>query len=696
MIEKIGNITIDDTHYPGADLYCDGAVEDEILEIVKTNGPSSYSRIIEEAKSWPVLYHLSHLRENIVGWIPVGKKDKVLEVGSGCGAITGALSAKAGSVTCIELSKKRSLINAYRHPDCRNVTIRLGNFQDIEPELACDYDYIFLIGVFEYAQSYIGGSNPFTMFMTILQKHLAPGGRMVIAIENRFGLKYWAGCKEDHLGTYFDGIEGYPAGGGVRTFTRKELEEICHASGVSDYSFYYPYPDYKFMTCLYSDARLPGIGELCNNNRNFDRDRLFLFDEKNVYDGLVREGLFPQFSNSYVLVTGQAIPVSYARFSNDRAPQYAILTEIRKQRQSGNLEVRKIPLHEKAKVHVRKMEDTCRKLTAAYEGSALAVNRCTLDGEEAVFTYLAGRTLEELFDDCLERGDMDGFDRLFEKYREMVEYPTNPPVYNYDMVFSNIIVSGGVWNLIDYEWVSEEKVSAKELIGRALYCYGIGSEKRKEKSLSLIREVMGWREQGAWNETFLAEIVEKERVFQKSATGSRMSMVEIRDAIDMPVVPAVPLVHQYVEKRQRNRIQIYEDYGEGFSEAQSYFLHDVYCEKEKITIDIEYRQGLRAIRLDPALDYCIVQVGALSIGGTALSLRGKEIKLNGKLISDQAVVFATEDPGIVICNGKQAQAGSLHVELEIVRISQKMAAGMSGEEKEKKRGLYKGLTWLSK
>ena len=117
MTEKIGGITIDDTCYPGKDLYCDGEIEDRILEIVKNHEPAGYGKIIEEERSWPVLYHLSHLRENIVNWIPVQKTDKVLEVGSGCGAITGALSVKAGEVTCVELSRKRSLINVYRHPE---------------------------------------------------------------------------------------------------------------------------------------------------------------------------------------------------------------------------------------------------------------------------------------------------------------------------------------------------------------------------------------------------------------------------------------------------------------------------------------------------------------------------------------------------------------------------------------------------
>lgn len=170
MTEQIGKITLDLSKYPGEDFYCDGAVEDELLEIVQKYSEEEYGKVIEERQSWPVLYHLSHIRENIVDWIPMTKDMKVLEVGSGCGAITGALARKAGSVTCVDLSKKRSTINATRHKNCDNVTIHVGNFKDIEPDLATDFDMICLIGVFEYGQGYIGGKTPYEDFLRILQK----------------------------------------------------------------------------------------------------------------------------------------------------------------------------------------------------------------------------------------------------------------------------------------------------------------------------------------------------------------------------------------------------------------------------------------------------------------------------------------------------------------------------------------------
>lgn len=203
MTEQIGKVTLDLSFYPGEDFYCDGTVEDEILDIVKTCPPEDYQKKIEEKHSWPVFYHLSPQRQNIVSWLPMDKNTKVLEVGSGMGAITGVLAEKAGSVTCVDLSKKRSLINAYRNREHDNVTIYVGNFNDIEPVLPCDYDYVLLIGVFEYGQSYIPTQTPFEDFLKINQKHVKKDGNLVIAIENKMGMKYWAGCVEDHLSQFF-------------------------------------------------------------------------------------------------------------------------------------------------------------------------------------------------------------------------------------------------------------------------------------------------------------------------------------------------------------------------------------------------------------------------------------------------------------------------------------------------------------
>ena len=303
MESKIGNVVLNYDNYSGTDLYSDGEIENRLLELVQRYSEEELNQVIAESKDWTMLYHLSHIRHNIVNWIPITRNDSVLEIGSGCGAITGALAQKAKYIKCVELSEKRSLINANRNKQYDNIEILLGNFQTVEAGLYEEkFDYITLIGVFEYGEAYIQSDSPYIDFLKIIKRHLKENGKLVIAIENRLGLKYWAGCKEDHFGTYFEGIEGYTTSSGVKTFSKNEWEKMLEIAGFKNVEFYYPYPDYKLPFVIYSDEHLPKIGELNNNLNNFDRDRMVLFNETKTFDSIIEDGLFPIFSNSYLMV----------------------------------------------------------------------------------------------------------------------------------------------------------------------------------------------------------------------------------------------------------------------------------------------------------------------------------------------------------------------------------------------------------
>lgn len=680
QMEQIGRITLDYSKYPGEDLYCDGAVEDELLELVKGLPPGEYQDAIEERKSWPVLYHLSSQRENIVEWIPMEKTDKVLEVGSGCGAVTGALARRAGEVTCVDLSRKRSLINAHRHSECDNVTIHVGNFKDIEPNLAQDYDYICLIGVFEYGQGYIGGDTPYEDFLRILMRHLKEGGRIIIAIENKYGLKYFAGCQEDHLGRYFSGIENYSCGGGVRTFSRRGLEGILHRCGVKEYHFYYPYPDYKLMTTLYSDAYLPGKGELSNNLRNFDRDRMLLFDEKSAFDGLAEDGLFSVFSNSYLVVIGGDFPDKYVKYSNDRAPEYQIRTVIGRD-EKGNPFVRKYPLTPEAEEHVRSMAVAYENLTEKYAGGRLEINRCRLaelpdTGEVyAEFEFVEGTPLTELMDQCLERKDVEGFYQYFREYVERIGYHSEYPVADFDLIFSNILVQGDTWTLIDYEWTFGKPIDTKELAFRAICCYLMENEKRSRLDRDRIMRELDITEENA------RSYQEEERDFQKFVTGKRKSMSELYGTMGHSLYRPVEWLGKVKESRQVRRVQIYEDRGEGFSEEQSYFLWDAYQDEQTVEMELKVSGEVKILRIDPAMDSCVVRVAELTLNGGQVPLSNRRIfYTNGKALKPEpGAVFVTEDPNLYLkLENLHPQAENLlRVRLEVVRLPETVAAALA-------------------
>ena len=683
MLDEIGKVKLDYSKYPGEDFYCDGTVEDEMLDIVKKYSPVESAKVIVERRSWPILYHLSVLRENIVDWIPMKKTDKVLEVGSGCGAITGALARKAGSVTCVDLSRKRSLINAYRHSECDNVTIHVGNFKDIEPELPKDYDYICLIGVFEYGQGYIGGQTPYHDFLNILLQHLAKGGRLVIAIENKYGLKYFAGCKEDHLGTWFSGIENYVDGGGVRTFSRRGLERIFRGCGVQEYHFYYPYPDYKFMTALYSDAYLPGKGELTNNLRNFDRDRMLLFDEKNAFDGIAEDGLFPIFSNSFIAVIGADFDVKYVKYSNDRAPEYAIKTEIGRSA-SGEISVRKYPMCSAAKEHIRGMAAAYDKLSERFQGGMLEINRCELTDNEvecfAGFEFVQGTPLSELMDRCLDRDDTEGFLNLFREYVKRIGYRSEYPVADFDLIFANILVPNsaqwdkGKWTLIDYEWTFGKTIDVRELAFRAVYCYLMEDDKRNKLNLDLILNELGITEEDAENYR------EQEKNFQNFVTGKHMAMTQIHDLIGCRVMVPQKWIEKYADSGNVNRVQIYEDRGNGYSEEESYFVRDAYQGENLIELELKVSGDVRQLRIDPAFDSCVVRIQEMTFNGEAVPFeRRKVLIVNGRIAKPATLIFPTVDPNInvILSELDRKPENTLYARMEIVRVPAAMTREMA-------------------
>ena len=301
MSEKIGKVLLDTRFYTDQDRYSDGdETENLLLDIVSRNREEEFPGIILQKASWPVTYHLSPMRESLLNWIPFRAGEKILELGSGCGAVTGAFLRKGLQVTAVDLSLRRSRINATRHADCEELTIMVGASEKVLPHLTDQYDHATLIGVLEYAGVFSDAEKPYHHILDSIASVLKDDGTLWVAIENKLGMKYFAGCKEDHTGTYFEGIEGYPHKTGVKTFSKKELTDLAAECGF-DCEFYYPYPDYKFPVKIFSDERLPKKGELSRNWQSFDADRLQLFDEAKAFDTVLDAGLFPEFSNSFLV-----------------------------------------------------------------------------------------------------------------------------------------------------------------------------------------------------------------------------------------------------------------------------------------------------------------------------------------------------------------------------------------------------------
>lgn len=684
MTETIGNVILNTDDYHG-DVHAEAAERmGALLEIARDYDPSDFDRIVAERKSFPVMEQFSSIRGNLISWYPDLSGARVLEIGSGCGALTGALAEKAASVTCVEADGAACLINALRNRRSDHIRILAGKLSDIEPKLPGDFDIILVSEA---------------KLLSLLKTHLSPGGVVIVSQENRLGLKYFAGCAEEHTGAFFAGIEGYPEGE-VRTLSRQELEKCALSAGFPEMTFYYPYPDLRFPMSVYSDRYLPKGGELRSNIMNFDRKRLVLFDESKAWDALLDSGLFPQFANAFLVVLGcgdtkaSEETILFTKFSNERSRRLSIRTDIVSENDGKGGErlfVRKLPAGPDAGLHVQKMEERFRLLGNVCRGTRFRPNEMTMRGDAAVFAYLTGETLESVFDreylsepETLEKALLAFLNEIgktgtevfspTESFRNVFGNTVLPdglqaaPASDIDMVLNNILVGeDGSWNIIDYEWTFDFPVPVRFLEWRVLHYYIEGNTKR-----FFLREA-GLFEKAGISRQEEDAFLEMEKAFQKYIEGERVPLRELYSSVSEGAVDLPAILKRMEGREDGGTGKLYPGRGGVFTEENAV---EVPLEADGRLVFNREISGCTELRIDPAEHACSVTIEELM---TELGpVDPADVQTNGVRLDLRRWLFDTGDPWL-IAGGWPEDARFLYGRIKVMLLDTDSAEFMRKE-----------------
>lgn len=395
--------------YRDEDLYSEGDIEDVVIKIIAENAPEDYVKAIAGNYCWSTFYHLTHIRKNIINWYPFDPEAEVLEIGCGMGAITNELCDKCKTVTAVELSKRRAIGALLRCREKGNLEIIVGNLNDIEFEKK--FDIITLIGVLEYQGSYTDTDTPYVDFLRKVRSLLKPDGKLLIAIENQYGLKYWCGAREDHTGLPFDGLNQYEISDRkVRTFSKQALDELIKESGFRDTYFYYPMPDYKLPMVIYSQNCLPQNANMMNMQYYYvPNDHTLVAREEKIYEDLIQNQVFEFFANSFLVecsVKGNIGEVTFASLSCRRIPKYQVGTRF-----IGQKYAEKFALYEeKGAEHLRNIVTNESKL----QERGLHVWSSVLKDKVLVSDYLKAQTMEDILLEAYHEKDIEKIYRVWD------------------------------------------------------------------------------------------------------------------------------------------------------------------------------------------------------------------------------------------------------------------------------------------
>lgn len=320
--------------------YSDGdEIENRIAEIVSNASDLSVlsTELASHCKDWPTLYHLSRKRGNLLRPFENQLQGKsILEIGAGCGAITRYLGEIDAEVLALEGSPRRASIAASRCRGLDGVTMVAEAFHHFKP--GHQFDVVTFIGVLEYARKFFPGegTDPVDAMLATVRGLLKPGGKLIIAIENQLGLKYFAGFPEDHIGKPMFGIEEHYSEDSVVTFGRRDLGTRVRKAGLTVQQWWYPFPDYKLPSLMVSEAGAlpqddvdltPVVRSACAGDPQYPVS--ISFNQERAWRPVVHNGLLGEMANSFVLLASDTyisqqhdLPLA-VHYATERRPEFA-------------------------------------------------------------------------------------------------------------------------------------------------------------------------------------------------------------------------------------------------------------------------------------------------------------------------------------------------------------------------------------
>lgn len=438
----------------------------DTLKNVQDVGVNS-TELVMKMKDWPSIYHFSPLRSNLLR--PFGawfKGKRVLEIGCGCGAITRFLGESGAHVVSVEGSLRRAGIARERCRDLPDVEVICSPSDQI-PDLG-QFDAVLLIGVLEYARMFLGTDGQ-QVLLESCRARMSVDGRLFVAIENKLGIKYFAGANEDHVNLPMYGINNSYRDQGVVTFGRLELKGILAQSGFTFTEDYLPLPDYKLPVSLVTPEgwrhHADDLAQLALESAHRDQQRTAenTFSLEQGISNIWHNGLAADLANSFLIIASQqSMPtltpnVAAFHYSDSRLLEYRKATTFAINN-DGRLSVRA----EKGNVSVTSIDAMQRVVDQDdfYQGNTLWFDLVNIINRPDWRLSEVGDWTREWLSLLLTRA---GLPIVYDKQTML------PNSYQDALPFNIIRKKNGELVFFDQEWESQEPISIAYIGFRGIY-----------------------------------------------------------------------------------------------------------------------------------------------------------------------------------------------------------------------------------
>ncbi len=292
---------------------------------------------------------------------------------------------------------------------------------------------------------------------------------MVLAVENKLGLKFFDNRKEEFTGKPFAGIYGYPDMDPAPGYSKLEIREILQEMGFPALRFVYPFPDHKQPRIFLTDEALAhhkrAIGYWAASEPFEDYlgqtqpEMNFLL----ACGELSRAGLLGEMANSFLIMAARAdehlpvLPWQVLAYSHE--------------------------MRNKSYRTVNRIESGDPDLIVSKTGMPCSGRSFSFEPAETHPLY-EGHNLAAMMARQIQTGDFDFFMQLAHKYAHFLritfdanlsampmavaDTDTNLEGKSLDALPRNMIVTASGIQVFDLEWVANMKLPLSYVLFRGL------------------------------------------------------------------------------------------------------------------------------------------------------------------------------------------------------------------------------------
>jgi GT2 family glycosyltransferase len=421
--------------------------------------------------------NLSEFKKNIISWYPIKENSTVLQIGNN-EEILSELKSKTNNVTLLE------------------------SIENIDNE--AKFDYIVLIGNVEKIES----EEQIIEVLNFSKNILSKDGKILLAMDNKYGMKYWTGEQFDINSKSYETI----------LTSNKNVLSLTKIKNIMDnlklkYKFYYPLPDYELTNVIYTDEFMPNNDSIDSRVLTYCKNGEILnFSEREAFKQLIvnEKNMFPFFANSYFIEIGNRDNfenIKYIGFSISRNKEYRIQTIIKRD------EVIKVATTDDSELHIKniarnidiikKCNIECldrfenNKIISKYLKDAKSYDKLLMEiyenqGIDSVINKIK-EFKESIIDKLIDNSGKEN--SVFEKYGveipnrllEKLHFTKNGIL---DLIFQNCLVKADKLYVYDQEWYVEN-VPVEFILYRGIFYF---TELKNRADINYIYEKLGLTE----------------------------------------------------------------------------------------------------------------------------------------------------------------------------------------------------------